>query len=71
MSDINKYKSELIHKILPVVKNKNDGIKILGTQLPRFFWVIRIEVNESIVSDLIFDATTNECSPQPFVINYI
>jgi hypothetical protein len=71
LSDINKYKNELIHKILPMSGNKNDGIKILSTQLPRFFWVIRIEVNESVVSDLIFDATTNECSLQPFVINHI
>jgi hypothetical protein len=70
LSDTNKYKYQLIHKILPRAKNRNDGIKIIGTQLPRFFWVIRVEVDERVVSDIIFDATTNEYSPQPFVINF-
>ena len=70
LSDINKYKYDLIHTILPHAKNKNEGVRILSTQLPRFFWVIRIEINEEIVRDIIFDATTNEYSPQPFVINF-
>jgi hypothetical protein len=70
LSDTNKYKYELIHKILPLARNKNEGIKILNTQLPRFFWVIRIEINEEIVRDIIFDATTNEYSSRPFVINF-
>jgi len=59
LTDTNAYKKELLQKILPTACFKEPAEKILTSQLPKFFWVIRIMHEDSPISDLIFDATTN------------
>jgi len=59
LMDINEYKKELLQKILPTACCKEPAEKILTSQLPKFCWVIRIMNEDSPISDLIFDATTN------------
>lgn len=64
LTDTNKYKSELLSH-LAEFRNKEKIKKLLLTQLPRFFWVIRIEYEGIPVLDWLFDATTNIRSRMP------
>ncbi len=59
LSDTNAYKKELLQEILPVAYCKEPAEKLLTSQLPKFFWVIRIRYEDLPISDLIYDATTN------------
>jgi hypothetical protein len=59
LSDTNAYKKELLQEILPVAYCKEPAEKLLSSQLPKFFWVLRIKYEDLPISDLIYDATTN------------
>jgi hypothetical protein len=70
LSDVNSYKSQVIQEILPIVANRDDGEEIVLTQLPKYFWIIRVEVNNIPFKDYLIDAT-KEIKKTPIIIKYL
>jgi len=60
LKEINGYKLFLLKKTFP------DKKKILMRRFPKYLWIIRVCVNNTVVNDKIFDATCNYQTGEAF-----
>ena len=65
LADNNSYKKSIVEDLIPTFQYREDGIKILRSQLPRFFWVVRFMAPHELCFDQLFDATKSDPHSRP------
>ena len=56
LSDVVEYKKDILYRTMHQT-NSEIRSEILETQLPHYFWIIRIQTNNELNLDMLFDAT--------------